>query len=225
MLVALTGTGTTQGGSGGQHKLSVTTAGRGHGTVTGQTIACPGSCSGSFADGTSVTLTATPAAGSEFTGWSGACSGTGTRTVTVSGDTSVTAAFEQTAGRAPACTLKPGRRLAQGKRGRPRIALIVKCDQAAQLTLTGRLRAVVVVKRHGRRHHRKTEFAILRQRFAIAAGASLPIKLKLPARAGQLLAAGARESAVLTLTAANAGASTTTTARIAVRAKRAKARG
>ena len=38
-------------------------------------IDCGSTCSASFADGASVTLTATPATGQLFTGWSGACSG------------------------------------------------------------------------------------------------------------------------------------------------------
>src|SRR4030095_5918505 len=43
-----------------------------------------------------VTLTATPAAGSTFAGWSGACSGTGSCTVTMSAARSVTATFNAT---------------------------------------------------------------------------------------------------------------------------------
>src|SRR5207249_9144664 len=41
-----------------------------------------------------VTLRATPAAGSVFTGWSGGCAGTGACTVTVAGAVTVSAAFE-----------------------------------------------------------------------------------------------------------------------------------
>jgi beta-lactam-binding protein with PASTA domain len=40
-----------------------------------------------------VTLTATPATSSTFTGWSGACSGTGSCVVTTNSSTSVTATF------------------------------------------------------------------------------------------------------------------------------------
>ncbi|MBN8732762.1 MAG: hypothetical protein J0L64_19645 [Acidobacteria bacterium] len=48
----------------------------------------------SFPRGTVVTLTATPSAGSPWVGWTGACSGTArTCTVTVNGDTAVTANF------------------------------------------------------------------------------------------------------------------------------------
>jgi hypothetical protein len=63
--------------------LRVTKAGNGSGTVASQPagIDCGASCSGLFARGTQVTLTATPAAGSVFAGWSGDGTGTGTRQV------------------------------------------------------------------------------------------------------------------------------------------------
>src|SRR5207302_74826 len=75
--------------------LNVTVAGSANGTVTSSPagINCPGACSASFASGTTVTLTPTAAAGSTFAGWSGACSGTGTCTVSMSAARSVTATF------------------------------------------------------------------------------------------------------------------------------------
>ena len=73
--------------------LSASTTGTGSGTITGTGISCPGDCSESFVYGTSVTLSATPATGSDFTGWSGACSGTGSCTVSMTAARSVTATF------------------------------------------------------------------------------------------------------------------------------------
>jgi len=75
--------------------LTVTKAGSGAGTVTSDVagINCGATCSGSFADGTVVTLTAAASAGSSFTGWSGDCSGTGTCIVTMSAARNVTATF------------------------------------------------------------------------------------------------------------------------------------
>jgi hypothetical protein len=63
--------------------LTITKSGSGTGVVTGSggsSFTCDASsnpCSiGAITGGTSITLTATPAVGSTFTGWSGACSGT-----------------------------------------------------------------------------------------------------------------------------------------------------
>ena len=57
------------------HTLAVSLAGAGSGTVTGTGINCGSTCSTSLASGASVTLTANPASGSRFAGWSGACFG------------------------------------------------------------------------------------------------------------------------------------------------------
>ena len=77
------------------YALSVVSAGTGSGAVTSSPagISCGTTCSGSFAPGTSVVLTAAPNASSTFTGWSGACSGTGTCAVTMDAARSVTATF------------------------------------------------------------------------------------------------------------------------------------
>jgi hypothetical protein len=76
--------------------LNVVKSGAGSGSVTSAPsgISCGTTCSHAYAYGTSVTLTATPDAGSRFAGWSGGgCSGTGTCTVTTDADTTVTATF------------------------------------------------------------------------------------------------------------------------------------
>ncbi len=74
-----------------QFTLSVSTSG--NGTVTGSGISCPGDCSQAYNSGTLVTLTANPAIGSIFTGWSGACTGTGSCVVTMTAARSVTGTF------------------------------------------------------------------------------------------------------------------------------------
>src|SRR6185295_2422399 len=83
--------------------LSVTRSGSGSGTVTSAPagINCGASCSQTFSPGTAVTLTATPAAGSTFAGWSGACAGTGACNVTVTAPTAVTATFNATTSNPP----------------------------------------------------------------------------------------------------------------------------
>jgi uncharacterized repeat protein (TIGR02543 family) len=56
-------------------------------------INCGSTCAATFASGTAVTLTARAANHYVFAGWSGACSGTGTCTVTMTADRTVTATF------------------------------------------------------------------------------------------------------------------------------------
>src|SRR5581483_9771323 len=75
--------------------LDVTKSGTGSGTVTSSPagINCGSTCSYAFPSGTTVTLTAASAVGSVFSGWSGACSGTGSCVVTMNSATSVTASF------------------------------------------------------------------------------------------------------------------------------------
>ena len=82
---------------GAQDSLSVIIVGSGDVTSDVGVINCidnAGSCSDIFIPGTVVTLTATPSAGYAFTGWTGACTGTGACVVTMAGATSVTAMFE-----------------------------------------------------------------------------------------------------------------------------------
>lgn len=75
------------------YTLNVSTSGSGTVSSNPGGIGCSPWCANSFPSGASVTLTATPATGSSFTGWSGACSGTGTCNVTMTQAQSVTAAF------------------------------------------------------------------------------------------------------------------------------------
>jgi hypothetical protein len=81
----------TAGGGNANLNVSVT----GNGTVTGTSISCPSTCSAIFSGGPQVTLTQTAASGWAFTGWSGACSGTGSCVVTMNAAQSVTATFTQ----------------------------------------------------------------------------------------------------------------------------------
>jgi hypothetical protein len=75
--------------------LTVTVAGTGTGAVTSAPVGinCPSTCTANFNGGSSVTLTATPSPGSTFAGWSGACSGAGTCSVSMTAAQSVTATF------------------------------------------------------------------------------------------------------------------------------------
>lgn len=65
----------------------------GDGSVTGNGIACGADCTESYPASTVVALSATPAQGFVFSGWSGACTGTGACMLTMDGDKLVTATF------------------------------------------------------------------------------------------------------------------------------------
>ncbi len=76
-----------------QVRLEVSLTGTGAGSVTSPAgVNCPATCTASFDYGTNITLTAAPAAGSTFAGWSGSCTGTSC-TLTLTGATNVTASF------------------------------------------------------------------------------------------------------------------------------------
>jgi hypothetical protein len=77
------------------YALDVSATGSGTVTSSPSGISCGSDCSESYAEGTSVTLTASPASGWSFGGWGGACSGTGTCSLSMTAARSVTAAFTQ----------------------------------------------------------------------------------------------------------------------------------
>lgn len=72
------------------HSLTIAKAGSGQGSVT-----CNGApCASTYPEATALTLTAVPAPGSTFAGWSGAgCSGTGACRLTLESDATLTATF------------------------------------------------------------------------------------------------------------------------------------
>lgn len=76
--------------------LTITRSGTGAGIVSSSPagVLCGGDCSETFADNTTVTLIATPSAGSIFGGWSGACSGSGACTLSMSEARQVDAQFQ-----------------------------------------------------------------------------------------------------------------------------------
>jgi hypothetical protein len=214
--------------------LTVSVAGAGSGTVTGTGISCPGTCSNTFPDRSSVMLTAAPAAGSTFTGWSGGCSGTAACTVTMNGDQGVTATFAVAPVSVvppvppvrklpPKCTLAPtsstvsvagGRKLKRGRKPLTgSVSVAVQCDQAAAVTLTGTLTELIGKRpRHGKQRTRT--FRLGPVKASVRAGAHTTFKLRLPASALTDLLRHAHESVRFTLTATNTNGASRTTAAI-----------
>ncbi|MFM8791147.1 MAG: InlB B-repeat-containing protein, partial [Solirubrobacterales bacterium] len=76
-------------------QIRFTKAGAGSGSVTSSPagLDCSANCTVWFDQASASTLTATPAVGSVFTGWSGACSGTGPCALNLTEAKSVTATF------------------------------------------------------------------------------------------------------------------------------------
>ncbi len=80
-------------------RLTVTMAGpnssKGMVTSSPAGINCGKTCNSLFSSGTVVTLTARAVGNTVFAGWSGACTGTGTCTVTMNADKTVAATFNR----------------------------------------------------------------------------------------------------------------------------------
>src|SRR5438105_2088026 len=100
LLAACGGGGTVSGpgtGNGSDapaaHPLKVTLSGNGGVTSNPPGINCGTVCTASFEEGTAVSLGAKPAVGSNFTGWTGACSGTGACVVVLKANATVGATF------------------------------------------------------------------------------------------------------------------------------------
>jgi len=91
------------------YALNVTVSGVGTVTSNPSGIACGATCSVSYPSGAVVTLSAVAAAGYTFSSWSGACTGTGACTTTLSAARSVTATFAPSAGNAITLSLVPAR--------------------------------------------------------------------------------------------------------------------
>ncbi len=212
--------------------LMVSTAGSGSGTVSGNGISCPGNCMSNYPSGETVVLTADPASGSTFAGWSGAgCSGRGTCTVTLSADQSVTATFNVQSSSttppptttstppptttsttaAPRCelTIRSSEVLVTSHthKQQPRVGrlqVVAKCNQAAHATLNGKI--TVRQRVHGKL--KTTKLAFARTSASVRAATKMVIDRTLPKRALTALRAGANESVSFTLTANNANGST-----------------
>lgn len=106
--------------------LSTATAGSGAGTVEGPGISCGADCTEQYAHGTSVDLTASAAVGSYFTGWSGACAGSGACHLVMTGPSSVRATFEQLGAKSVSLKARPTK-VRKGKKT-TLTAVVTPCD-------------------------------------------------------------------------------------------------
>jgi len=120
----------------GQRTLTVGKAGTGQGTVSsrplGSGIDCGATCSASLAAGTKLTLVAAAAEGSSFTGWSGACTGTGLCKVTLGEAREVTASFEGPAAATAATGLAVIPAAARVRGGKARLKILCNGPSACE---------------------------------------------------------------------------------------------
>src|SRR3954451_11661812 len=171
-----------------EFKLTIAKVGTGSGSVT-----CNGgSCAAEYPEGEEVTLAASAASGSTFSGWSGGgCSGTSNCTIAIEADTTVTATFtanpkeeakkeevkpppptEGTAKVAASATVKSGK---------------------ASLKLTcsgGPCKGTIQLKAKVKQGKKTKNLVIGKASFSIADGASAVVKVKLSGPAKSELAKG-----------------------------------
>jgi hypothetical protein len=193
------------------YALSISFTGAGSGSVNGSGVSCPGPgpCSASYASGSIIKLTATPASGSTFGGWGGACTGTQTCTVTMTMDRAVTANFTKIPP-APSCSLRADSAkvlLKKPKKGKRKtqpgtLQFTAKCDQAVSATLTGTLLVTEGTKK--KKKHKNVTFKVGPVRANIKPNTATTITVKLPGAALGALKKHDSMSGSFTLTATNA---------------------
>lgn len=173
----------------GVRALTITMAGSGTGIVRSKAmgIECAASCSPAIAAGAKVNLTAIPATGSTFNGWSGACSGTGICRVQMSEAHSVTGTFVKVPTPSSTGTAIIARN-AKVKGGKAFVG--IRCGGPSSCRGSLRLRAKVKGK--------GGSAAIGSATFSLAPGSSTTLKIKLSAGAKQLLKSAGQLSARVT---------------------------
>jgi uncharacterized delta-60 repeat protein len=161
--------------------LTVTKSGSGSVTSTPAGITCGPTCSYGFDIGSELTLAGTAAPDWRFAGWSGAgCSGTGPCRLTLSGDTTVGAAFVPAAfGSHTLVKLRLAHRRIPARGPLP-VRVVNRNDFTVRGKLSGKTRAKVAVSRHKRVKLRANAFSV-------GAHAKKTIKLRLPKALRRLL--------------------------------------
>jgi Divergent InlB B-repeat domain len=164
----------------GVRTLTITMAGTGAGIVKSKAtgIECTASCSPSVVAGTKVILAAVPAAGSTFSGFSGACSGLGRCIVQLSEAQSVTATFAKVPVPSSGSGMAVIAKGAKVKGGKAFIG--IRCNGPSSCRGSLRLRARLRGRGSG-------SAAIGSATFSLAPGSSTTLKVKLSTGAKQLL--------------------------------------
>jgi hypothetical protein len=163
----------------GVRTLTIAMAGTGTGVVKSKAmgIECTASCSPSIVAGTKVSLAAVPTAGSTFSGFSGACSGVGRCIVQLSEAQSVTATFAKV----PVPSSSGVAVIAKGAKVKGGKAFVgIRCNGPSSCRGSLRLRAKLNGRGGG-------STAIGGATFSLAPGSSTTLKIKLSAKAKQLL--------------------------------------
>jgi hypothetical protein len=161
------------------HALTIAKTGSGSGTVT-----CNGAlCAPIYAEGSEVTLKATPASGSTFNGWSGEeCSGTGSCVVKMEKDAAVIATFQASPAPPPPPPTEGTAKAAataKVKSGNARVKLI-----CAGGPCNGTLKLTAKVLQGAKRK----SVTIGKSPFSVADGAAKTVKVKLSTSAVRELA-------------------------------------
>jgi hypothetical protein len=163
----------------GQRTLTISKAGTGTGTVTSapKGIDCGSTCSAGFDVGKKVTLLAAEAAGSTFTGFSGACTGKSPCHVTMSEARSVTATFEVNSSPGQSVGLAVVGGTAKVKNGKAQLNVFCNGPSVCKGELKLGLRVA------GSSTGRKRVVVIGKALFDLQPGASTTLRIKLSRRA------------------------------------------
>jgi len=171
-----------------EFNLTIVKAGTGSGSVTCNA----GACASKYPEGEEVTLAATAASGSTFSGWSGAgCSGTAPCTVTIEEDTTVTATFSANAKEeAKKEEVKPSPPT-EGT-AKAAVSATVKSGKASlKLSCTGGpCKGTIQLTAKIKQGKKTKNLVIGKASFSIADGASATVKVKLSGPAKSELAKG-----------------------------------
>jgi len=171
-------------------ELTIVKAGTGSGSVTCNA----GACAATYLEGEEVTLAATAASGSTFSGWSGGgCSGTGSCVVTIEADTTVTATF--TANPKPEETCATNASLCppplEGKAKAAPSATVKSGKASLKLTCSGGpCKGTLQLTAKVKQGTKIKNLTIGRASFSLAEGATTTLKVKLSGPAKQELAKG-----------------------------------